>query len=50
MTAHLWMRLIEDIKVQYGFKNVTLEMIQKISATPKSKLSRVMKKMREQII
>lgn len=46
MTAHLWVRLVEDIKEKYKIDNVTHEIIQKISKTPKNKISEVMKKIK----
>ena len=49
MTAHLWVKLVEDIKEMYKINNVTFEMIQKISKTPKAKLPEAMKKFREQL-
>lgn len=47
MTAHLWMKLLEDIKEQYCFNQLSFEMIQKISKTPKNKIPEVMKKLKE---
>lgn len=47
MTAHLWMKLLEDIKEQYGFSQITFDLIQKISKTPKSKIPEVMKKLKQ---
>jgi DNA polymerase-3 subunit epsilon len=38
MTAHLWMRLIDDIKRSTGIESVPFGLIQKLSATPKSKI------------
>lgn len=49
MTAHLWMKLVEDIKANYKINKVTFEMIQKISKTPKAKIPEAMKKIREQL-
>lgn len=48
MTAHLWIKLIADIKRNYQFENVSFETIQKLSKTPKNKIPEVMKKLREQ--
>lgn len=39
MTAHLWMRLIDDIKNVYGLKTIPFELMQKITKTPKNKVS-----------
>ena len=47
MTAHLWVRLIEDIKEKYNINNVSFEIIQKISKTPKNKISEMMKKIKD---
>lgn len=44
MTAHLWIRMIDDIKTSYGLKNVPFELIQKIGKTPKNKVSEVLVK------
>lgn len=49
MTAHLWIKIINDIKEQYKFDSVPLELIQKISKTPKNKVSETILKMRNQI-
>jgi DNA polymerase-3 subunit epsilon len=49
MTAHLWIKMIADIKKQYKFESVPFSMIQKISKTPKNKVSEAMKKMRDAI-
>ncbi len=49
MTAHLWVKLVEDIQENYKINNVTFEMIQKISKTPKAKIPETMKKFREQL-
>lgn len=48
MTAHLWIKLIADIKRNYQFENVSFDTIQKLSKTPKNKIPEVMKKLREQ--
>lgn len=47
MTAHLWIKLIEDIKDRYNVDNVTFDIIQKLSKTPKNKISEVMKKIKD---
>lgn len=38
MTAHLWIRLIDDIKNVYGLKTIPFELMQKITKTPKNKV------------
>jgi DNA polymerase-3 subunit epsilon len=48
MTAHLWIKLIADIKRNYQLENVSFNTIQKLSKTPKNKVPEVMKKLREQ--
>jgi DNA polymerase-3 subunit epsilon len=49
MTAHLWVKLIDDIKTKYNFEHVPFEVIQKLSKIPKSKVTEAMKKMRDQL-
>lgn len=49
MTAHLWVKLVEDIKNQYKIDHVTFDIIQKLSKTPKNKIPEVMKKIKDQI-
>lgn len=39
MTAHLWICLIDDIKNFYGLKTIPFELMQKITKTPKNKVS-----------
>lgn len=39
MTAHLWIALIEDIKNVYGLKTIPFELMQKLTKTPKNKVS-----------
>ena len=46
MTAHLWVSLINDIRDKYNIESVTFDIIQKISKTPKAKISELMKAMR----
>jgi DNA polymerase-3 subunit epsilon len=48
MTAHLWIKLIADIKRNYQFENVSFETIQKLSKTSRNKIPEVMIKLREQ--
>jgi DNA polymerase-3 subunit epsilon len=43
MTAHLWIRLIDDIKNAYGLSSVPFPLMQKITKTPKNKISEVMR-------
>ena len=47
MTAHLWVKLVEDIKDKYNINFVTFDIIQKLSKTPKNKVSELMKKLRD---
>lgn len=42
MTAHLWIRLIDDIKLSYGLKTVPFKLMQKLSKIPKHKVHEVM--------
>lgn len=49
MTAHLWIKLLEDIKEKYKFDHVSFDTIQKISKTPKDKIPDILKKMRDQL-
>lgn len=49
MTAHLWVKLVEDIQDKYKIENVTFDIIQKLSKTPKNKIPEVMKKIRDQV-
>jgi len=49
MTAHLWVKLVEDIQAKYKIDNVTFDIIQKLSKTPKGKVPEVMKKIRDQL-
>lgn len=39
MTAHLWICLIDDIKNFYGLKSIPFELMQKLTKTPKNKVS-----------
>lgn len=48
MTAHLWIKLVKDIKDRYQIENVTFEMIQQISKTPKNKIFELMKKFKDE--
>lgn len=49
MTAHLWLKLVEDIKSRYNFDELSFDTIQKLSKTPKDKLPEVMKKIKEKL-
>lgn len=49
MTAHLWVKLVEDIQDKYQLNRVTFDIIQKLSKTPKNKIPEVMKKIKEQL-
>jgi DNA polymerase-3 subunit epsilon len=50
MTAHLWIRLIKDIKEEYGIKNVPFELMQMLSKVSRNKVPEVMSKMRDQYV
>lgn len=39
MTAHLWLALIEDIKNVYGLETIPFALMQKLTKTPKNKVS-----------
>jgi DNA polymerase-3 subunit epsilon len=38
MTAHLWLRMIEDIKTDYGVKQVCFQLMRQLGKTPKKKV------------
>jgi DNA polymerase-3 subunit epsilon len=44
MTAHLWIRIISDIRMQYELDTIPFSMIQKISKTPKAKVPEAIRK------
>ena len=44
MTAHLWLRMITDIKADLGLTQVTFNLMQQLGKTPKNKLVEFMKK------
>jgi len=44
MTAHLWMRMIADIKGRYGLKNVPFKLMQSLMKIPKKKVHEFMMK------
>ncbi len=46
MTAHLWIRMIEDIKSNYGFQAVSFGLMQQLSRIPLKKVPEFMMKMR----
>jgi DNA polymerase-3 subunit epsilon len=39
MTAHLWIRLVEDLKRQHALRQVPFELMLQIAKLPKSKIS-----------
>lgn len=45
MTSQLWMRLISDIKDQYGVKSLSFEVMQSLSKVPKNKVSELLSKL-----
>lgn len=47
MTAHLWVKLIDDIKTKYKFENVPFEVIQKIAKVSKNKTPETLLKMKQ---
>ncbi|HBA88574.1 MAG TPA: DNA polymerase III subunit epsilon [Geobacter sp.] len=46
MTAHLWLRIISDIKSDYGLKQVSFPLMQQLGRVPKKKVEEFMKKTR----
>lgn len=44
MTAHLWIKLIDDIKSKFNIENVSFELVQEIGSTPKNKIAQVIAK------
>jgi DNA polymerase-3 subunit epsilon len=46
MTAHLWIRMIEDICHTYGLRNVPFSLMQQLCRTPKKKVPELMQKMK----
>ena len=38
MTAHLWMRLLTDLKKSYGLSSIPFELMQTLAKTPKNKV------------
>ncbi|MFZ4859589.1 MAG: PolC-type DNA polymerase III [Desulfuromonadaceae bacterium] len=46
MTAHLWIRMIDDIRTNYGLQTVPFVLMQQLGKTPKKKVPDFMQKMR----
>ena len=46
MTAHLWIRMIDDIRNNYGLQSVPFEVMQKLSKISKKKVPEFMQKMK----
>jgi DNA polymerase-3 subunit epsilon len=46
MTAHLWIRMIEDIRNDYGLQAVPFGLMQKLGKISKKKVPEFMQKMR----
>ncbi len=44
MTAHLWIRMIADIKSQYGIENVTFQLMQQLGKVSRRKVYDFMRK------
>ena len=44
MTAHLWLRIISDIKTEYGLKSVAFQLLQQLGKVPKKKVGEFMSK------
>ena len=44
MTAHLWIRLISDIKSEYGLKQVSFQLMQQLGRISKKKVGEFMRK------
>ncbi len=45
MTAHLWTRMIADLKSEFGLKQVPFQLMQQLGKVPRRKVSDFMKKM-----
>ncbi len=43
MTAHLWMRMIADIKVEYGIRNVPFHLMQQLGKVPRKRVPEFIK-------
>jgi DNA polymerase-3 subunit epsilon len=39
MTAHLWLKMIEDIKASYGVREIPFKLMQQLGKVPKKKVS-----------
>ncbi len=48
MTAHLWLRMIEDIRIMYGLQSVPFGLMQQLGRIPKKKVPEFMQKMKLQ--
>ena len=46
MTAHLWIRMIEDIRTNYGLQSVPFSLMQQLCKVPKKKVPEFMQKMK----
>jgi DNA polymerase-3 subunit epsilon len=46
MTAHLWIRMIEDIRNNYGLQSVPFSFMQQLCKVPKKKVPDFMQKMK----
>jgi DNA polymerase-3 subunit epsilon len=44
MTAHLWLRMISDIKSEYGLKQISFQLMQQLGRIPKKEVGEFMKK------
>lgn len=44
MTAHLWLGMLTEIEEEYGFDGISVELMQKLSRTPKSKVDQFLTK------
>ncbi|WP_299940946.1 3'-5' exonuclease [uncultured Microbulbifer sp.] len=44
MTAHLWLRMLEDLEVEYGIVNPSFEYVEKLSKMPKQKVASLLRK------
>ncbi len=46
MTSHLWIRMVQDIKVKYGLQTVPFGLMQKLGRVPKKKVHEFLAKQR----
>ena len=46
MTAHLWLRMIDDLREDYGFRQVPFELLQKLAKVAKKKVPQFLEKQR----